>query len=151
MEQRAMFELPATKTPRTSKLAALAVTLALTIVSASLAAGHASADRPANPYPFGKSTYWAWQTRPDLPANLGQAKDWARSAASQGWPIGPYPRPGDIAVFQPGVLGADRATGHVAFVRQVFDNGYYTTTQMDEADCAAATSPTCRRRATRPY
>jgi surface antigen len=144
-----MFRFQAPGRPRTSKpaLPALALTLALTIS----ATGHASADRPANPYPFGKSTYWAWQTRPDLPLNLGQAKDWARNAAMQGWPIGPYPRPGDVAVLQPGVQGADNTTGHVAFVRQVLDNGSYITTQMDEADCPASTSPTCGRVATRQY
>src|SRR4051812_44434701 len=69
----------------------------------------ASADLSGNPYPAGKSTYWAWQNRPELPANLGSPKDWASNAAAQGWPIGAYPRPGDVAVFQPGVLGADLA------------------------------------------
>lgn len=103
-----------------------------------------------NPYPFGKSTYWAWQNRPDLPANLGEARYWSQNAAAQGWPVGPYPRTGDVAVFQPGVFGADSISGHVAVVRQVFDNGTYSTTQMDETDCQG-NAPACGRVNTRQY
>jgi surface antigen len=135
---------------RASKTAALALSLALAIGIFSFICHSASAQRAPNPYPFGKSTYWAWQNRPDLPANLGEAKNWNENAAAQGWPVGPYPRTGDIAVFEPGVLGADRLTGHVAIVRQVFDNGAYTTTQMDEADCQG-NSPACGRVNTRQY
>ena len=109
-----------------------------------------SAERGPNPYPFGKSTYWAWQNRPDLPANLGAAKDWNDNAALQGWPVSAFPRTGDIAVFEPGVLGSDRNVGHVAVVRQVFDSGAYTATEMDEADCQG-NSTSCGRVNTRQY
>lgn len=107
-------------------------------VAASLAAAPppvASAQSAANPYPLGSSTYWAWQNRPDLPTSLGEAKDWARNAATFGWPVTPYPRPYSIAVYPPGVLGADTTSGHVAVVKQVFDDGSYLATQMDESDC----------------
>lgn len=107
-------------------------------VGASLAAAPphmASAQSAANPYPAGTSTYWAWQNRPDLPTSLGEAKDWARNAAGLGWPVTPYPRPYSIAVYPPGVLGADPTSGHVAVVKQVFDDGSYLATQMDESDC----------------
>jgi surface antigen len=107
--------------------------LALIIVSLSFAPGAAGAG--TNPYPYAKSTYWAWQNRPDLPANLGEAKDWDDNAEKQGWPVGLYPRHGDIAVFEPGVYGADLVAGHVAVVAQVYDDGTYRTTQMDESDC----------------
>jgi surface antigen len=88
-----------------------------------------------NPYPYGKSTYWAWKTRPDLPANLGLPKEWDDNAATQGWPVSSYPRRGDIAVFEPGIYGAHEAEGHVAVVEQVFDDGTYSTSAMDELDC----------------
>src|ERR1051325_5124631 len=110
---------------RASRVAAsgfsLLFTLGIFVLFYNSASASASAERSPNPYPFGKSTYWAWQNRPDLPANLGEAKDWNDKAGAQGWPVGLYPRTGDIAVFEPGVLGADSVTGHVAFVRQVFD------------------------------
>ena len=85
----------------------------------------------SNPYPPGKATYWAWQNRTDLPANLGEAKDWDDNAQAQGWPVSRYPRRGDVAVFEPGVQGAS-ANGHVAVVEQVFENGTYIASQMDE-------------------
>jgi surface antigen len=103
----------------------------------------------ANPYPFGKSTYWAWQNRPDLPANLGEAMNWGSNSAAQGWPVGPYPRTGDIAVFAPGMLGAG-AGGRVAVVRQVFDDGSYSATQMDDSDCTG-TGGNCGRVNSRQY
>lgn len=88
-----------------------------------------------NPYPYGKSTYWAWQNRPDMPADLGLPKDWDDNAAKQGWPVSNYPRKGDIAVFEPGIYDADHTEGHVAVVEQVFEGGTYSTSQMDEGDC----------------
>src|SRR5437660_12629014 len=92
---------------RASRTAAVALGLSLifAITTFGFACRSASAERGPNPYPFGKSTYWAWQNRPDLPTNLGEAKDWSKNAAAQGWPVGPYPRTGDVAVFAPGVLG----------------------------------------------
>ncbi len=89
-----------------------------------------------NPYPFGNSTYWAWQNRPDLPATLGVAKDWDNNARTSGFPVSEYPRRGDIAVFEPGVLGADPRVGRVAMVEQVMEDGNYLASQMDDSDCA---------------
>ena len=84
-----------------------------------------------NPYPPGKATYWAWQNRTDLPANLGEAKDWDDNARAQGWPVSRYPRRGDVVVFEPGIQGAS-LNGHVAVVEQVLENGKYIASQMDE-------------------
>lgn len=95
-----------------------------------------------NPYPYAKSAYWAWQNRPDLPPDLGLPKDWDENAARLGWPVSGYPRKGDIAVFEPGIYDADPVEGHVAVVEQVFDDGTYATSQMDEADCRYSAS-TC--------
>jgi surface antigen len=104
------------------------------------ASGSAGAAPGPNPYPVGTSTYWAWQNRPDLPASLGEAKEWDDKARALGWPVGAYPRPGAIAVHEPGVLGADATSGRVAFVRQVLDNGSYTVTVMNDSDCAGGSS-----------
>jgi surface antigen len=113
--------------------AAVAVVAAL---GAGIVTGaHAAPNSNGNPYPYGKSGYWAWQNRPDLPADLGLPKDWTANAAKEGWPVSDYPRHGDIAVFQPGIYDADATEGHVAVVEQVFDDGTYASSQMDESDC----------------
>lgn len=103
---------------------------------------HSAPNSDGNPYPYAKSTYWAWKNRPDLPANLGLPKEWDENAAAQGWPVGNYPRRGDIAVFEPGIYGAHQADGHVAVVEQVFEDGTYATSAMDEHDCRYSAS-TC--------
>ncbi|HKP51533.1 MAG TPA: CHAP domain-containing protein [Chloroflexia bacterium] len=102
-----------------------------------------------NPYPYPKATYWAWQNRPDLPGDLGEAVAWNDNALAQGWPVGPYPRKGDVAVFEPNVYGAP-SNGHVAIVEQVLDDGSYITSQMDDADCRYDSS-TCGKVHTRTY
>lgn len=102
-----------------------------------------------NPYPPGTSTNWAWQNRPDLPATLGEAKDWDGNAAAQGWPVSRYPRPGSVAVHEPGVLGAHSQKGRVAVVRQVLDNGSYVVTQVDDAGCPGSSQ--CGQVSTRTY
>ncbi|MEO8287573.1 MAG: CHAP domain-containing protein [Chloroflexota bacterium] len=110
----------------------------------------AAGEQGKNPYPFGKSTYWAWQNRPDLPASLGEAKDWNDRARSAGWPVTEYPRRGDIAVFEPGVQGADGITGRVAVVEQVMEDGNYLASQMDDSDCLAGAT-NCGRINKRAY
>ncbi|HUP27792.1 MAG TPA: CHAP domain-containing protein, partial [Chloroflexia bacterium] len=98
-------------------------------LSAQVSAGATPA---SNPYPYGTPTYWAWQNRTDLPANLGEPKDWDDNALTQGWPVTGYPRRGDVAVFEPGVQGTS-PTGNVAVVEQVLENGAYIASQMDGA------------------
>jgi peptidoglycan DL-endopeptidase CwlO len=61
-------------------------------------------------------TDWAHRNRPDLPSNLGNALSWGARARAQGFPVDGNPRAGDIVVFQPGVQGAHRRLGHVAYV-----------------------------------
>lgn len=143
-------ELESKRVKSASRASALILNLAFLLGLFFFLVGSAAAQSGTNPYPFGKSTYWAWQNRPDLPTNLGEARNWKVNAASQGWPVSAYPRPGDIAVFEPGVLGADSVSGHVAVVRQVSDNGTYSTTQMDDADCQGGNS-VCGRVNTRQY
>ena len=123
------------------RIAAVAMAIGIVLAGSPLdpEAGSASASGQ-NPYPVGKSTYWAWQNRPDLPADLGDARAWDDSARALGWPVSTYPRPGAIAVHEPSVLGADRAVGRVAYVRQVLDNGNYVVTVMEDGDCANGSS-----------
>jgi surface antigen len=110
---------------------ALALVLALGLLGIMYNVAHAQG---SNPYPYGRSTHWAWQNRPDLPPDLGEAMHWDDKAAARGWPVTAYPRHMSIAVFEPGVQGAGPA-GHVAVVEQVHSDGTYLTSQMDEADC----------------
>jgi surface antigen len=110
------------------RLALSAITLPLIFVG--MNAVHAQTAR-TNPYPAGTSQYWAWQNRPDLPGNLGAPYAWADNAEQQGFPISEYPRRGDVAVFGPGVLGADPQAGQVAFVEQVLQDGQYTVSVME--------------------
>lgn len=133
-----------------SRLKSMVLTAACLGVAVGSFAGTPSTGtaQAANPYPVGKSTFWAWQNRPDLPATLGEAKDWAAAASAQGWPVSVYPRPYSIAVYPPGVLGADLVSGHVAVVKQVNNDGSYVASQMDEADCAGS-SANCGRINTR--
>ena len=53
------------------------------------------------------------------PANTGDAKYWATNAGYNGWTVTSTPRVDSIAVFQPGVNGADPPSGHVAWVTAV--------------------------------
>lgn len=131
----------------------LILLLGLALIAVSLStASSAKGATPvgANPYPYPKSTHWAWQNRPDLPANLGLPKEWARAAEAQGWPVGPYPRKGSVAVFPAGVYGADREAGHVAVVERVLDENLFVTSAMDESDCRYSSS-TCGRINQREY
>jgi surface antigen len=70
------------------------------------------------------------------PALYGNAKDWAASARSAGWTVVVDAQAGAIVVFQPGVQGADRTYGHVAWVDSVETRGdglYVHITEMNGA------------------
>ncbi len=140
---------------RIEKIATIIMTAAVALgasgaLSVAVSVEAAPPNSTQNPYPYAQSTYWAWQNRPDLPANLGLPKEWDDNAAKQGWPVSSYPRKGDIAVFEPGIYDADRVEGHVAVVEQVFDGGTYATSQMDEGDCHYSAS-TCGQVNKRTY
>jgi surface antigen len=53
------------------------------------------------------------------PAISGNAKDWAASARAAGWTVVADAEPRSVVVFQPGVQGADRTYGHVAYSESV--------------------------------
>lgn len=68
------------------------------------------------------------------PALSGNAKDWANSARAAGWTVVDDAQPRSIVVFQPGVQGAHRTDGHVAWVdstSQRPDGRYVTLTEMN--------------------
>ena len=72
----------------------------------------------ASLYPIGQCTWWVAIHRPDLPffpGRSGDAMNWAKSAAAQGFPVGRMPVVGAVAVLQPGQYGAG-PFGHVAMV-----------------------------------
>lgn len=110
-------------------LATMGLTFIILGVSPVYAQGQPAGQR--NPYPAGTQQYWAWQNRPDLPANLGEPHAWNDNALRQGWPVSASPRRGDIAVFEPGVLGTSPVQGQVGFVEQVLTDGKYTVSVMD--------------------
>ena len=72
-------------------------------------------------YPVGQCTWWVAEHRPDLPffkGRSGDALNWAKTAAAQGFPVGRTPKVGAVAVFRPGQYGAG-SFGHVALVLAV--------------------------------
>ncbi|NHN55451.1 CHAP domain-containing protein [Calidifontibacter sp. DB0510] len=56
------------------------------------------------------------------PLVMGNAKDMARNAKARGWTVTYKPYAHSMVVFQPGVHGANRTYGHVAWVKAVHGN-----------------------------
>jgi len=73
---------------------------------------------------------YAHSRRPDLPRTLGNARTWGVRARAAGFRVDGKPRVGDVMVLQPGVQGAHRRYGHVAYVVGVSGNRV-TTLQMN--------------------
>jgi hypothetical protein len=67
--------------------------------------------------PPGFSIRLGYERRPDLP-DLGDARDWVRSAKAKGFPTGSQPLKGAIAWFPPNRNGVG-PFGHVAYVASV--------------------------------
>jgi surface antigen len=61
----------------------------------------------------------------------GNADQWAASAAANGWTVVSSVHLDSIVVFQPGVQGADRTYGHVAWVTAVYSNGTFQIEEMN--------------------
>jgi len=72
-------------------------------------------------------TDYAHRMRPDLPLSLGNALTWGTRARAHGFPVDGNPRVGDIVVLQPGVQGAHRRYGHVAYVTGVGGGRVYAS------------------------
>jgi surface antigen/uncharacterized protein YukE len=50
------------------------------------------------------------------------ALEWNEAATNAGYAVGVKPKSGSVIVFEPGVMGADRQAGHVAYVEDVVQN-----------------------------
>jgi hypothetical protein len=97
----------------------------------------------------GQCTDWVSRKRPDIVQRIEialyvaralrapfpevdwTARNWATLARAAGMTVSPIPVPGAVAVYQPGIDGADFPTGHVAYVESV-DSGTRTFTTSDE-------------------
>jgi surface antigen len=92
----------------------------------------------SNSAPWGQCTWGAkekfHQATGVYPALYGNAKDWSASAGNAGWTVVADAEARSIVVFQPGVQGADRTNGHVAWVDSVefrADGRYVHITEMN--------------------
>jgi surface antigen len=97
----------------------------------------------------GQCTDWAAQRRPDIVEgatvrlwadhfmgrpDLGISWDggfWDDMARAARLPVGSLPRAGAVVTFDPGVMGADLATGHIAYVDSVNGDGTFTVSEMN--------------------
>ena len=71
-------------------------------------------------------TCYAWAKRSDLRSICTRdAKFWDEDARNAGYPVGKTPKVGAIVVFEPGVQGADRQRGHVAYVKEVYSSSSF--------------------------
>ena len=78
-----------------------------------------------NRYAYGWCTWYAWDRRPDLPSNLGNARTWASAAARAGFPVDHTPRAG--AIFQ----NNSGYYGHVGYVTSVNADGSVNVCDMN--------------------
>jgi surface antigen len=97
----------------------------------------------------GQCTEWAAQRRPDVVEeatvrlwadhfmgrpDLGISWDggfWDDMARAARLPVGTVPKAGALVTFDPGVMGADLTTGHIAYVESVNADGTFTISEMN--------------------
>jgi surface antigen len=138
---------------------ALLLLLMATIATGAPAVGPVApaAQAAALPYldifPRGQCVRWAYTKRPDI-VNRGirkfairdwNARRWADNARKAGFPVDRKARRGDVAVWQPGVLGAG-SLGHVAFVEKVLGNGGIRVSEVNFNGTRTPTKRTIRAR-----
>lgn len=79
----------------------------------------------------GQCVWYAQAQRPDLNlAGIGGAKDLVWLASQRGYHVGFAPAVGALAVFAPGVDGANLTYGHVAVIRAVYADGSFLVAAM---------------------
>lgn len=76
-----------------------------------------------NSYPFGQCTWYVKASLGWVGNYWGNAQDWAKSAQTAGYQVNGEAKPGSVAVFSPGLHGADATYGHVAVVENVNSDG----------------------------
>jgi surface antigen len=97
----------------------------------------------------GQCTDWAAQKRADIveqatvrlwadhfmgQPDLGISWDggfWDDMARAARLPVGTVPKAGALVTFDPGVMGADLTTGHIAYVESVNADGTFTISEMN--------------------
>ena len=84
-----------------------------TPASSVYAFGYAAQYAKGNKYAYGWCTWYAWNQRPDLPSNMGNARNWGSAARSAGFPVDGSPRAGDVFSSTAGYYG------HVGYVTGV--------------------------------
>jgi surface antigen len=73
----------------------------------------------------------AYPSEHDFLKVSGNAYAWKASARANGWVETSTPMVDSIAVFQPGVEGADSTDGHVAWVTAVRSGGRFTADELN--------------------
>lgn len=87
-----------------------------------------------DPFPADQCTSWAYQKRPDvwdssaLTPGSWNAYAWVDHARAVGYTVDTHPQQGDLAVWGQNVHGTG-ATGHVAYVESVNDDGTITVSE----------------------
>ncbi|MFT8469861.1 LysM peptidoglycan-binding domain-containing protein [Oenococcus sp.] len=81
---------------------------------------YSTAASTTNTYYYGQCTWYVKNMLSWVPNMLGNANQWASSAAAQGFRVDHSPAIGSVVVFQGGQAGASAAYGHVAVVTAVY-------------------------------
>jgi len=91
-----------------------------------------------NTFAEGNCTWYAadkWRRATGkYPSWSGDAKYWNERAAAQHWTVTGAPAPRSVVVFEPGVQGASKIYGHVAWVNSISyrsDGWYVNVTEMN--------------------
>jgi len=91
-----------------------------------------------NTFAEGNCTWYAadkWRRATGkYPSWSGDAKYWNEHAAAQHWTVTGAPAPRSVVVFEPGVQGASKIYGHVAWVNSISyrsDGWYVNVTEMN--------------------
>lgn len=103
------------------------------------------ATAPGTQVGSGECTDWALYRRPDLVGKVsGDAQTWTAQARTAGYPVSKTPSQGTVMVLRGGVLGANVATGHVAYVESVQRDAYGKPTSflVSEQNWNGIRSPT---------
>ncbi|MBO0474884.1 glucosaminidase domain-containing protein [Enterococcus ureasiticus] len=88
-----------------------------------------------NSYAWGNCTQYVYnritQLGGHVDLNMGNGQDWGYTGVSRGYEVSNTPKAGTAVSFPAGVLGADPAYGHVAFVEHVHEDGSILISEMN--------------------
>lgn len=94
-------------------------------------------------YDVYQCTWWAAMRRRQIgkpvDAHMGNGGQWDDTALRLGYPVSKTASPGDVMVFEGGVLGSSLAYGHVAVVEQVNPDGSILISQSGTGWMAVVT------------